>query len=150
MTFHQKNKKTRFLFCFVSNLHYFCIMRQRVVIALGSNYRAISHVRKARECLSNVVNIDRFSRNMWTEAIDIPSPRFLNCVAIGWTEMTIDELTQTLKSLESILGDSAEERRSGRVHIDLDVLCYGDDLHHLSDWKRDYIITLYNEIIQAR
>ena len=142
----QKKQKLLFLFCFVFGLHYFCSMRHKIVIALGSNHRPMVHIRQAREGLSQLINIDRFSRNLWTEAIGIISPRFLNCMAIGTTELSEHELLQTLKTLEQQCGDSRLERQAGRVHLDVDLLRYDDEDYHPNDWKRGYIITLYQEI----
>ena len=121
-------------------------MRHDIIIALGSNYHPIAHLRKARERLSQALCIECFSRNMWTEAIGICSPRFLNCVAKGSTEQTMEQLIDSLKALERSCGDSREERLRGRVHIDIDLLSYDGTLCHVADWERPYITTLYQEI----
>ena len=124
-------------------------MIHTVVIALGSNHQPEAHLGRAREELKKLIHIERLSRNMQTEAIGMVSPHFLNCMAIGTTTLSAPDLLSALKALERHCGDSRSERRGGRVHIDADLLRYDDTLYHRTDWTRDYIITLYNEITSA-
>ena len=121
-------------------------MRHNIVIALGSNHHPQPHIRHAREGLTHLLDTVEFSRNMWTEAIGITSPRFLNCLAIGTTQLSVKELQASLKSLERQCGDSRAERQAGRVRLDVDLLRYDGDDYHPADWNRAYIITLYNEM----
>ena len=117
-----------------------------VIIALGTNYLQESNMAKGRKELAGLFDMVVFSRDMWTEAIGIVSPPYLNCLAYGKTKLSVRRLQSSLKSLERILGDSREERQEGRIHIDLDLLQYDDKRHHVSDWQREYIQTLYHEI----
>ena len=117
-----------------------------VIIALGTNYLQESNMAEGRKQLDCLLEAVIFSRNLWTEAIGIVSPPYLNCLAIGKTRLSLRRLKSALKSLERTIGDSTEERREGRIHIDLDLLEYDGERHHCADWEREYIKTLYQEL----
>jgi 2-amino-4-hydroxy-6-hydroxymethyldihydropteridine diphosphokinase len=39
-----------------------------------------------------------------------------------------------------------EDRQEGIVRLDLDILAYDDERHHLSDWERHYIKILLPQL----
>ena len=117
-----------------------------VIIALGTNYHQESNMAEGRKGLAGLLDAVSFSRDMWTEAIGIVSPPYLNSLAYGKTRLSVRGLKSKLKTLERTLGDTTEERSEGRIHIDLDLLQYDEERHHVADWQREYIQTLYHEI----
>ena len=117
-----------------------------VIIALGTNHLQESNMEEGRKKLGDLLETATFSCNLWTEAIGIVSPPYLNCLVRGKTRMSLNRLKSTLKSMERTIGDNPEERREGRIHIDLDLLEYDGERHHCADWEREYIKTLYHEI----
>jgi len=53
--------------------------------------------------------------------------------------MTPEQVTEALKQTEIRMGRTNEDRRQGIVRIDLDLMRYDDQRHHVKDWERDYI-----------
>ena len=117
-----------------------------VIIALGTNYNQEPNLAEGRKQLDGMLEAVTFSRNLWTEAIGIVSPPYLNCLVSGKTHLSLKRLKSSLKSLERTIGDSTEERCEGRIHIDIDLLEFDGERHHSADWEREYIKTLYQEI----
>jgi 2-amino-4-hydroxy-6-hydroxymethyldihydropteridine diphosphokinase len=112
-----------------------------VIIALGSNLQQAAHIEWASQRLAAVVQSLRFSRRLWTADIHGRGMFYMNRLACGTTSLTADELQQALKAIET------ETRRTpGRVTIDLDLMQYGDERFHLSDWTRPYIQQLLPDI----
>jgi len=97
-----------------------------VVIALGSNLgdRAY-HLRRAIAELP--IHVVRVSEILETEPVDAPpgSPRFLNAVVAGYTELPAVALLEALLSLERRLGRARRGRRNEPRTIDLDLILHG-------------------------
>jgi len=79
-----------------------------------------------------------FSHVLWTEPIGIRSPRFLNCLARGSSELSCGDLSRRLKEIECQMGSSSEEHRHGRVAIDIDLLQFDSERLRPADWQRPY------------
>lgn len=45
-----------------------------------------------------------FSRQMWTDPIDIESDKFLNCMLFTYTSCGLDEVERSIKEIECICG----------------------------------------------
>ena len=74
------------------------------------------------------------------------SALFYNCLAYTKVEETLEELTEKVKNMERICGNTGAERSLNRIQMDIDILLYGDKKLHIDDWQRDYIQELMNEI----
>ena len=83
-----------------------------------------------------------FSHLLWTEPIGIRSPRFLNCLARGSSELSCADLSRRLKEMECQMGSSSQEHRHGRVAIDIDLLQFDSERLRPADWQRPYIARL--------
>ncbi len=101
-----------------------------VLIALGSNLgdRAMS-LRRAIEELRNVISVVRISPFIDTEAVDaLPgSPRFLNAVVAGYTDLDPRTLLDALLAIETRLGRHRTTRNAPRI-IDLDLILHSAHL----------------------
>ena len=92
----------------------------------------------ARHLLSRCFIGIRFTRTLTSPACP-GEGIYSNMLAEFDTDMERGKLVQKLKHLEQQMGDTAELRREGKVMMDIDILCYGDEKHHLADWERPYI-----------
>lgn len=54
------------------------------------------------------------------------SDKYLNCIAHFTTSLSLEQLVQQLKNIETAMGDTHENHKQGIVLIDLDVIKYGD------------------------
>ncbi len=120
-------------------------MRKKIIIALGSNYEPQLHIEKTKEKLERLLPGIVFSHNLWTQPIGIVSDRFVNALALAYTSFSKEHLEQLLKQVERECGRCAEEKKQGKIRIDLDLMLYGSERLHLQDWNREYIFTLLKD-----
>lgn len=119
---------------------------RKIIIALGSNTEQEAHVGLAMEMLRRHFGKMRFSRKMWTQPIGIRSDLFLNVLAEADVCMPVEEVTRRLKDIEVVCGRCQEEGESTKVEIDIDLLLYGSEKYHESDWQREYVQELLQEM----
>jgi 2-amino-4-hydroxy-6-hydroxymethyldihydropteridine diphosphokinase len=115
-------------------------MKHRVIIALGSNSRQAAHIHWASERLSYLLDDCRFSRMLWTADIKGSGRWYMNRLLVGKTELSVDDLQNLLKQIES------ETRRTHEaVTIDLDLMLYDGQRYHEKDWQRPYVTMLIKQ-----
>jgi len=127
-----------------------------VIISLGSNENQEANLAKAREQLTQLLAEVHFTSASWTEPVgasadnvqssifNIQSKKYLNQLCKGTTAFGEGLLCEVLKETEKRIGRTKNE--DGIVAIDLDLLAYDDQRHHLKDWSRDYVKNLLNEL----
>ena len=98
----------------------------KITISLGSNTEQEQHIEEAIERLKTVFSDITFTQPQWTEPIGVVSDRYLNCLANFTTSLSLQQLVQLLKDVETAMGDTHENHKQGIVLIDLDVIKYGD------------------------
>ena len=135
-------------------------MMHKCLILLGSNSDAEKSLPEARKCLEQTLCFQQYTEVMQSEPFGGkgPSP-YHNQLVRARTSLTFDQLVNTLKDIESRLGrvryqDCAQRfshsggdcaQRFSRwddahiVRIDLDILEYDGEKHHLRDWERPYV-----------
>ena len=119
----------------------------KVILSLAANRFQKSNLAKARECLSKVISNVSYTSEQWTEPMSSSRRElYLNQLAEGDTEQTLDELNQRLKAIEISFGRTAQKRQLGIVPIDIDILQYGDLRLHERDWQRPYVTSLISEL----
>ena len=101
-----------------------------VLVALGSNLgdRALS-LRRAIDALRKVMHVVRVSPFVDTEPVDAPpgSPRFLNAVVAGYTDLDPQSLLAALLAIETRLGRRRTTRNAPRI-IDIDLILHSAHL----------------------
>ena len=98
----------------------------KITIALGSNTEQQQHIKEAIERLKTMFSDITFTQPQWTEPVGVVSDRYLNCLANFTTSLSLQQLVQQLKDIETAMGDKHENHEQGIVLIDLDVIKYGD------------------------
>lgn len=133
-------------------------MKKKIIIVLGSNHEQEKNVRVAMALLVQAFPGILFSRSLWTEPIGMErggtdgrrelttSQQFVNAIGIAMTEMEEEQVVHVLKDIERQCGRTKEDKALGIVKLDLDLLLYGDIRHKESDWERDYVKLLMNEM----
>ena len=110
----------------------------KVLISIGSNTDRKSQMILARRFL-----LLRFPGAKFTRSLSSPACPgdgiYSNMLAEIDTDLDMEELVKELKLMEIQMGDHAELRREGKVMMDIDILRYGTEKHHLADWERPYI-----------
>lgn len=102
------------------------IPKMKITISLGSNTEQEQHIEEAIERLKTVFSDITFTQPQWTEPIGVVSDKYLNCLANFTTSLSLQQLVQLLKDIETAMGDTHENHKQGIVLIDLDVIKYGD------------------------
>jgi 2-amino-4-hydroxy-6-hydroxymethyldihydropteridine diphosphokinase len=101
-----------------------------VLVALGSNLgdREV-WLRRAVNELRHVITVVRISPFIDTEPVDAPpgSPRFLNAVVAGYTDLDPRSLLDALLTIETRLGRRRTTRNAPRV-IDIDLILHSAHL----------------------
>lgn len=105
-----------------------------VLIALGSNTLQCAHIQWASQRLSALLSDVTMSRVLWTPDIHGRGLWYMNRLLWGRTSLSPTDLTTLLKQIEQETG-----RTRQRVTIDLDLMQYGHQRYHLTDWERPYI-----------
>lgn len=119
----------------------------RVVLSLAANCDHKKNLSEARRRLEQILFSLSYTRELWTEPIGTKRPdHYLNQLATGFTDMTVDDLCQWFKDTELSMGRTNSERCQGIVRIDLDLLQFDTERYHLRDWDRPYIQALLPEI----
>ncbi len=118
-----------------------------IIISLASNVQQKEHLEEARRRLSQILVSCSYSRELLTVPVGHPEStcRYLNQLAFGKTALSATALQAVLKTMEKEMGRSPECRARGLVPIDLDLLQYGEERYHLSDWERSYVKDLLPE-----
>ena len=119
--------------------------QHEVIISLGSNENQEENLTKAREQLTQLMTEVHFTSAIWTEPINSSRKEpNLNQLCKGTTAFSEGLLCEVLKETEKRIGRIKNE--DGIVVIDLDLLEYDGQRHHLRDWSRDYVKRLIGEI----
>lgn len=108
-------------------------MGTQVYLGIGSNLNRenalLFAVEKLRPLFSNFTHSPVYESRAVREA----EPNFLNMVAGGITELSLDELYKRLKDIEETAGCELMLHNStnfGLKHrLDIDILVYGDEVH---------------------
>ena len=117
----------------------------QIIISLASNEDQEAHMAAAREQLVQLLTEANFTSAIWTEPINsIRKEPYLNQLCQGTTALGEGLLCEVLKETEKRLGRTKNE--DGIVAIDLDLLQYDSQRHHLRDWDRNYIKDLLKEL----
>ena len=119
---------------------------KQVILALGTNVKQERNMKQVRRLLADTWPDMKFTTPKWTQPIGMASDLFYNCLAYTKVEETLEELTEKVKGMEQICGDTGADRSLNRIQMDIDILLYGDKKLHIDDWQRDYIQELMNEI----
>ena len=115
-----------------------------VIISLASNENQEANMAKAREQLTQLLTEVYFTSAIWTEPVNcIRKEPYLNQLCKGTTAFGEGLLCEVLKETEKRIGRTRNE--DGIVVIDLDLLQYDNQRHHLRDWSRSYVKDLISE-----
>lgn len=116
-----------------------------IIISLASNENQEKNLAKAREQLIQFMMEVHFTTPIWTEPVNSSCKEpYLNQLCKGTTAFGKGLLFEVLKEAEKRIGRTKNE--DGIVAIDLDLLQFDGQKHHLRDWSRDYVKNLLNEL----
>ena len=119
--------------------------QHQIIISLASNSNQEANLQAARTQLTQLLSEVHFTSAIWTEPVNcIRKEPYLNQLCRATTAFSMNLLNEVLKETEKRLGRTHNE--DGIVAIDLDLLQYDEEQHHLRDWSRRYVKDLMNEL----
>lgn len=122
-------------------------MSHHVIISIASNRNQKRNLARARSYLEELLSGMTCSSELWTEPYgEHTASLYLNQLVAGTYGGTLSELVTLLKQKENDMGRTDRDRRMGIVEIDLDLLRFGHQKFHLTDWDRPYVLQLITEI----
>lgn len=116
----------------------------KVLILLGSNTYSKLNIDKAKRMLIFCFPDIAFSKSGITISDTESKLPFRNALALFSSELTVEEITAKLKSIESAMGRTPKDKENGRIVIDIDLLGYDDTIVRPADFEKDYVQNLFN------
>lgn len=98
----------------------------RVYLGIGSNIDPEQNIPAGLEQLSAGVEVLRLSPCYRSPAVGFDGPEFINLVAEIETALSVAELNQCLKQIETGFGRAADAVKYSSRALDIDILLFGD------------------------
>lgn len=115
-------------------------MKNQAVIGLGSNIDPQVNIEKARHLLRQNFRVLGESDFIRTKPVGYTQQAdFINGSVYIETELTQEDLTQRLKSLEQTLERKRSEIKAGPRTIDLDVIIFNGHVVDKDFYERDFL-----------
>ena len=116
---------------------------KKIIISLGTNVSQTYNMEQAKTLLQEHFADVVFTDGLWTEPIGMEAERkFLNMLCSANTNMSKDEVNDALKKIERLCGRRPGDKERGVIVMDADLLLYGTERLHQSDWNRGYVKAL--------
>ena len=121
--------------------------KEHCLLSLGSNTDASLNLLKARTLLRKHFPDIRFSTPLSTEPIGMSNPSlFTNQTAVLHTSLPQAEVRSLLKAIEEACALPSKDKVNGLIHMDIDLLTYGQQTLKPDDLKREYVISGMEEL----
>lgn len=98
----------------------------QVFLGLGSNLDREKNIRAGLHALTNIFGDLKLSQVYESESVGFKGSNFYNLVASLQTDLTIAELSETLKKIEDENGRVRTGPKYSPRTLDIDILTYGD------------------------
>lgn len=113
----------------------------QIFLGLGSNVDKEKNMALAAGYLRTRFPSLRCSAPVYTSPVDCPGAEtFLNQVGMAYTPYAPDEIRSMLKRIESDLHRTPQDKASGRIPIDIDLLQWNDLILKPEDLARPYVV----------
>lgn len=121
----------------------FAAIMNKALISIGSNYDREKNIILCRKLLNESFENILYSQTL----ITIPYGKvykndFLNQLAIIETNEGQEEINRKLKNIEKTVGRDHNDKTSGYVKIDVDLVIWNDHVLKEEDMKRSYVAEL--------
>lgn len=111
------------------------------LLCLGSNVDAEVHLKRAEKTLDRMFPNIRWGKTVCTppEGNGGKGPDYLNRIARFETELTEKEVERIVKNVEKENGRRPDDKQSGFVPLDIDLLQYGPQVLRPLDFGKEYV-----------
>lgn len=118
-----------------------------VLLSIGSNVEdREARVRDALAWLSGIISDFRHSCVYITAPYSGVGDNYANCVAEGYTELSMDEISALTKEREIVSGRTKDSKISGKVPLDIDIVSYNDTILRPKELERQYFLKGYTQL----
>ncbi len=118
-----------------------------VVLSLGSNCGdRHRNVEQGLEWISTLLHHFRTSSLYFSEPLGGTGCNYVNAVAIGETDLTVDQLNRLAKAKETEAGRDAAARAEGRVPLDIDIVSADGIIVRPRDFACDFFRRGWDEL----
>jgi putative transposase len=115
-------------------------MNNTVIIGIGSNINAEANIQKMLTILTSKVKVLKVSAMIETKPVGIENqPNYTNGAVKIETELTREDLTILLKSIEDQMGRDRTAPKFGPRNIDLDIVVWNDEIVDEDYYTRDFL-----------
>lgn len=128
-------------------------MTHLITVCIGSNVpECHNEIRTAIEWLKNELAGIRHTPAYPTEpeGINAGHTPYLNAVLTGTTLLSKDEIEVAFKNYERKRGRTPAHKAEGRIIIDIDLVCYDDDVVRPEEFHTAYFRTGYLNLKQEQ
>lgn len=121
----------------------FVEVMNEALISIGSNENREYNICACQQLLNKVFVDIKYSSTSITIPYGIKyKDDFLNQLAIIYTNKNREEITSMLKSIEKELGRKTDDKITGCVVIDIDLIVWNNEILKPDDMKRQYVSAL--------
>lgn len=119
----------------------------KVLLSIGSNSNAYFNMEQATNYLLSYFPNIKFTSTIETEPHGaIYKSFFLNALAYFETNMSKDQLSLQLKTIEKDMGRQPAHKAEGKIIIDIDLAIWDNDVLKPDDFKHGYMQVLMSQI----
>ena len=124
-------------------------MSNSYIVSIGSNSDAEQKMREVRHILTDLFDNVAFSTFQWTSPVGAHYTQpFYNGAVFFESNLGAVDLKAQLKTIESKLGRTSEQKKEGIVPMDLDIIvCNGEIIHpdyQRFPWVKEAIDSLFS------
>lgn len=120
-----------------------------VIVCMGSNVpQRHDEIRMAVKWLTSVLENPRHTSPYLTspEGENAGISDYLNAVMIGETALSREEIESAFKQYEIGQGRLPVHKKSGRIIIDIDLVCYDDEIIRNDEFETAYFQAGYRQL----
>lgn len=112
-------------------------------LLMGSNFEPKQNIDKAKDLLSNLINVESFSSIRRSKAEGIKAQTYdvadyYNLICEGSTPLDLDILNKKLKQIENDLGRIRNIPENIEISMDIDIVIWNKKIIRLKDYNADY------------
>lgn len=129
----------------------FALVMNKALISIGSNVDADVNLSSCRDLLNQ-----HYEDLVYTDT-SVTAPygkvyknNFVNQLAVIYTEKDKVEVSGELKLFEKLLGRHVDDKTTGMVVIDIDLVVWNDEVLKPEDMKRSYVADLLHHLRDER
>lgn len=109
------------------------------ILCIGSNLPPRRRrIARAVAALAAVAKVEAVSAPHESDDHTARGPRYINVAVRAVTDLTAETLTARLRGIERDLGRQPGSKETGRMPIDIDLICYGTAVVSPDDYGRPY------------